>query len=111
MKGAAAVGGAGKGFFIHFCIFVIREKRNFYGYFYGSSVPVAVMLISFVLAVICLNCGMMLCRLLPDGASRRASEQKNGVMDTLYPRHTALEGSSLLCACLMFSQSAILKWT
>lgn len=30
--------GAGEGF-LPFCIFVIREKRNFYGYFYGWSVP------------------------------------------------------------------------
>lgn len=44
--GVAARSGCGKGF-IHFCIFVIREKRNFYGYFYGSSVPIAVMLILF----------------------------------------------------------------
>lgn len=44
--GMAARHGCGKGF-IHFCIFVIREKRNFYGYFYGSSVPIAVMLILF----------------------------------------------------------------
>lgn len=29
---------AGEGF-LPFCIFVIREKRNFYGYFYGWSVP------------------------------------------------------------------------
>lgn len=30
--------GAREGF-LPFCIFVIREKRNFYGYFYGWSVP------------------------------------------------------------------------
>lgn len=32
-------GYGGREGFLPFCIFVIREKRNFYGYFYGWSVP------------------------------------------------------------------------